>query len=402
MACSDVIYLDNAATTQMTPEVYAAMKPYFCSEYFNPSSLYAPAQHEKMVLERARTYLASTINARSSEIRFTSGGSEADNAALKGIALANQDSGNHIIVSSVEHHAVLESARWLERRGFEVTYLPVDASGVVDSESLRQAIRPDTILVSIMVTNNEVGSVQPISVLSAIAHEHGVPFHTDAVQAYGHIPLDVSQLGVDALSVSAHKFHGPKGVGFLYCKRGLKTEPLISGGAQERGYRAGTENLAAIVGMEKAAHLAFGECRTALNEEDTSDICHEAKRVWGLREQMRLYIEEFIDDVAVNGSQEKCLPGILSVSFKNVSGEALLALLDQKGICASAGSACASGSLEPSHVLTAMGVRPEWLRGTVRFSFSSRTTSEEIQKACVVLREAVRHLRAVSADNLFS
>lgn len=402
MACSDVIYLDNAATTQMTPEVYAVMKPYFCSEYFNPSSLYAPAQHEKMVLERARTYLASTINARSSEIRFTSGGSEADNAALKGIALANQDSGNHIIVSSVEHHAVLESARWLERRGFEVTYLPVDASGVVDPESLRQAIRPDTILVSIMVANNEVGSVQPISVLSAITHEHGVPFHTDAVQAYGHIPLDVSQLGVDALSVSAHKFHGPKGVGFLYCKRGLKTEPLISGGAQERGYRAGTENLAAIVGMEKAAHLAFGECRTALNEEDTSDVCHEAKRVWGLREQMRLYIEEFIDDVAVNGSQEKCLPGILNVSFKNASGEALLALLDQKGICASAGSACASGSLEPSHVLTAMGVRPEWLRGTVRFSFSSRTTSEEIQKACVVLREAVRHLRAVSADNLFS
>lgn len=402
MACSDVIYLDNAATTQMTSDVYAAMKPYFCSEYFNPSSLYAPAQHEKMVLERARTYLASTINARSSEIRFTSGGSEADNAALKGIALANQDSGNHIIVSSVEHHAVLESARWLERRGFEVTYLPVDASGVVDPESLRQAIRPDTILVSVMVANNEVGSVQPISVLAAIAHEHGVPFHTDAVQAYGHIPLDVSQLGVDALSVSAHKFHGPKGVGFLYCKRGIKTEPLISGGAQERGYRAGTENLAAIVGMEKAAHLAFGECRTALNEEDTSDVRREAKRVWGLRERMRLYIEEFIDDVAVNGSQEKCLPGILSVSFKNVSGEALLALLDQKGICASAGSACASGSLEPSHVLTAMGVRPEWLRGTVRFSFSSRTTSEEIQKACVVLREAVRHLRAVSADNLFS
>lgn len=399
MACSDVIYLDNAATTQMTSDVYAAMKPYFCSEYFNPSSLYAPAQHEKMVLERARTYLASTINARSSEIRFTSGGSEADNAALKGIALANQDSGNHIIVSSVEHHAVLESARWLERRGFEVTYLPVDASGVVDPESLRQAIRPDTILVSIMVANNEVGSVQPISVLAAIAREHGVPFHTDAVQAYGHIPLDVSQLGVDALSVSAHKFHGPKGVGFLYCKRGLKTEPLISGGAQERGYRAGTENLAAIAGMEKAAHLAFGECRTALNEEDTSDVCREAKRVWGLREQMRLYIEEFVDDVAVNGSQEKCLPGILSVSFKNVSGEALLALLDQKGICASAGSACASGSLEPSHVLTAMGVRPEWLRGTVRFSFSSKTTSEEVQKACVVLREAVCHLRAASAGN---
>lgn len=399
MACSEVIYLDNAATTQMAPDVYAAMKPFFCSEYYNPSSLYAPAQHEKMVLERARTYLASTINARSSEIRFTSGGSEADNAALKGIALANQDGGNHIIVSSVEHQAVLESARWLERRGFEVTYLPVDASGVVDPESLRRAIRSDTILVSIMVANNEVGSVQPILVLAAIAHEHGVPFHTDAVQAYGHIPLDVCQLGVDALSVSAHKFHGPKGAGFLYCKRGLKTEPLISGGAQERGYRAGTENLAAIVGMEKAAHLAFGDCGSAPNGEDVSGIYCAAKKVWSLREQMRLYIEEFIDDAVVNGSQKKCLPGILSVSFKNVSGEALLALLDQKGICASAGSACASGSLEQSHVLTAMGVRPEWLRGTVRFSFSSLTTSDEVQKACVVLREAVCHLRAVNAGN---
>ena len=399
MACSEVIYLDNAATTHMTPDVYAAMKPFFCSEYYNPSSLYAPAQHEKMVLERARTYLASTINARSSEVRFTSGGSEADNAALKGIALANQDGGNHIIVSSVEHHAVLESARWLERRGFEVTYLPVDASGVVDPESLRRAIRSDTILVSIMVANNEVGSVQPISVLAAIAHEHGVPFHTDAVQAYGHIPLDVCQLGVDALSVSAHKFHGPKGAGFLYCKRGLKTEPLISGGAQERGYRAGTENLAAIVGMEKAAHLAFGDCGSAPNGEDVSGIYYAAKKVWSLREQMRLYIEEIIDDAVVNGSQKKCLPGILSVSFKNVSGEALLALLDQKGICASAGSACASGSLEPSHVLTAMGVPPEWLRGTVRFSFSSLSTSDEVQKACVVLREAVCHLRAVNAGN---
>lgn len=399
MACSEVIYLDNAATTQMTPDVYAAMKPFFCSEYYNPSSLYAPAQHEKMVLERARTYLASTINARSSEIRFTSGGSEADNAALKGIALANQDRGNHIIVSSVEHHAVLESARWLERRAFEVTYLPVDASGVVDPESLRRAIRSDTILVSIMVANNEVGSVQPISVLAAIAHEHGVPFHTDAVQAYGHIPLDVCQLGVDALSVSAHKFHGPKGAGFLYCKRDLKTEPLISGGAQERGYRAGTENLAAIVGMEKAAHLAFGDCGSAPNGEDVSGIYYAAKKVWSLREQMRLYIEEIIDDAVVNGNQKKCLPGILSVSFKNVSGEALLALLDQKGICASAGSACASGSLEPSHVLTAMGVPPEWLRGTVRFSFSSLSTSDEVQKACVVLREAVCHLRAVNAGN---
>lgn len=399
MDCSEIIYLDNAATTQMHPEAFDAMRPYLTSEYFNPSSLYAPAQHEKMTLERSRAYLASTINARPSELRFTSGGSEADNAALKGIALANQEKGRHLIVSSVEHHAVLESARWLERRGFEVTYLPVDSNGRVSPESLRRAIRPDTVLVSVMTANNEVGSIQPIAKLAAIAHELGVPFHTDAVQAYGHIPLDVAALGVDALSVSAHKFHGPKGVGFLYCKRGLKTEPLISGGAQERGYRAGTENVAGIVGMEAAARIAFGDCIGSACEGNASfRIQQAASDVRALRERMKLYIQERIGDARINGSQDECLPGILSVSFKGVSGEALLALLDQWGVCASAGSACASGSLEPSHVLTAMGVQSEWLRGTVRFSFSAQTTAAEVDRACEILRDAVQHLRAVNAQ----
>ena len=389
-------YLDNAATTRMHPAVFEAMKPYLAEEYFNPSALYYPAQGEKAALEGARKYLASTIGARASEIRFTSGGSEADNAALKGIALANQAKGNHLVVSAIEHHAVLESAHWLERRGFEVTYLPVNGEGAVSPESLERAITPRTVLVSVMTANNEVGTIQPIAALSAAAHEHGVPFHTDAVQAYGHIPLDVSALGADALSVSAHKFHGPKGIGFLYCRRGLKTEPLISGGAQERGYRAGTENLAGIKGMETAARLAFGA--GALETADDASafgMAHAAEYVRSLRNRMARFIVENIEDVRVNGSAQNVLPGILSVSFKGVPGEALLGLLDQNGVCASAGSACASGSLEPSHVLTAMGLAPEWAQGTIRFSFSAFTEEGEVDEACLVLRAAVDHVRNV-------
>lgn len=399
MRNANLIYLDNAATTQMHPSVFNAMEPYLLGNYFNPSSLYGPAQQEKMQLEKARTYLAGTINARPSEIRFTSGGSEADNAALKGIALANQEKGKHLIVSAVEHHAALESAHWLERRGFEVTYLPVNAEGAVSPESLALALRPDTVLVSVMTANNEVGTVQPIKELTALAHEHNVPFHTDAVQAYAHIPLNVKNLGVDALSVSAHKFHGPKGVGFLYCKRGLKTEPLISGGAQERGYRAGTENLAGIIGMTAAAQLAFGAKGLEPTEAESLFAMEAASaHVRTLRNKMQQFICANIPNVQVNSCRNRCLPGILSVSFKGVSGEALLALLDQQGVCASAGSACASGSLEASHVLTAMGVQPEWLRGTVRFSFSALTIEAEVEKACEILREAVQHLRAVSAQ----
>ena len=388
-------YLDNAATTKMHPLVFKAMKPYLTEGYFNPSALYYPAQGEKAVLEGARKYLAGTLGARTSEVRFTSGGSEADNAAIKGIALASQAKGNHLVVSSVEHHAVIESARWLERRGFQVTYLPVDEKGMVSPENLEQAITPQTVLVSIMTANNEVGTVQPIAALGKVCHKYGVPFHTDAVQAYGHIPLDVSALGVDALSVSAHKLHGPKGVGFLYVKRGLKTEPLISGGAQERGYRAGTENLAGIAGLEMAARLAFGDTSSADDDVSRFAMGEAGKHVHGLRCRMAHYIEQNIEDVRINGDAESSLPGILSVSFGGISGEALLGLLDQNGICASAGSACASGSLEPSHVLTAMGLSPEWAKGTIRFSFSAFTGQEEVSKACRVLRDAVAHLRRV-------
>ena len=388
-------YLDNAATTKMHPLVFKAMKPYLTEEYFNPSALYYPAQGEKAVLEAARKYLAGTLGARTSEVRFTSGGSEADNAAIKGIALANQAKGNHLVVSSVEHHAVIESARWLERRGVQVTYLPVDEKGMVSPENLERAITPQTVLVSIMTANNEIGTVQPIAALGKVCHKYGVPFHTDAVQAYGHIPLDVSALGIDALSVSAHKLHGPKGVGFLYVKRGLKTEPLISGGAQERGYRAGTENLAGIAGLEMAARLAFGDTSSADDGVSRFAMGEAGKHVHDLRCHMAHYIEQNIEDVRINGDAESALPGILSVSFGGISGEALLGLLDQNGICASAGSACASGSLEPSHVLTAMGLSPEWAKGTIRFSFSAFTGQEEVGKACQVLREAVAHLRRV-------
>ena len=292
-----------------------------------------------------------------------------------------------------------ELVRFCYEAGIEVTSLPVNAEGAVSPESLALALRPDTVLVSVMTANNEVGTVQPIKELTALAHEHNVPFHTDAVQAYAHIPLNVKNLGVDALSVSAHKFHGPKGVGFLYCKRGLKTEPLISGGAQERGYRAGTENLAGIIGMTAAAQLAFGAKELEPTEAESLFAMEAASaHVRTLRNKMQQFICANIPNVQVNSCRNRCLPGILSVSFKGVSGEALLALLDQQGVCASAGSACASGSLEPSHVLTAMGVQPEWLRGTVRFSFSALTTEAEVEKACEILREAVQHLRAVSAQ----
>lgn len=396
MRNQEICYLDNAATTKMHPRVFQAMEPYLAEEFFNPSALYYPAQREKAVLEGARKYLARSIGARSSEIRFTSGGSEADNAALKGIALASQHKGNHIVVSSIEHHAVLESAHWLERRGFHVTYLPVNGDGMVSPESLERALTPETVVVSIMTANNEVGTIQPIAALSAVCRKHGVPFHTDAVQAYGHIPLDVSALGVDALSVSAHKFHGPKGVGFLYCRKGLATEPLISGGAQERGYRAGTENLAGIVGMEAAARLAFGGNAADSSCEELAFSMAQA-RVYAasLRNYMARDIENEIPDIRINGSGTQHLPGILSVSFQGVSGEALLGLLDQQGVCASAGSACASGSLEPSHVLTAMGIPAEWAQGTIRFSFSAFTEQREVERACQVLRDAVHHLRNV-------
>lgn len=390
-----VVYLDNAATTPLSPSVFKAMEPFLGAEYFNASSSYQPAQTCRAAIEDARSFLARTLGVRPAEVMFTSGGTEADNWALKGLALAHKKRGKHLIVSSIEHHAVLESAHWLEQQGFEVTYLPVTSGGVVSTAALESALRADTILVSIMAANNEVGTLEPIKELAACAHKQGVLFHTDAVQAYGRIPLCVSELDVDALSISVHKIHGPKGVGLLYRRRGVSIEPLLHGGAQERGYRAGTENVAGIVGFACAAKALF--------EEDTKDsqaLAFSSTTIQAIKTQAQLrnyLIEQLqaIPDVCINALNAQRLPGIVSASFRGLSAETLLMCLDQAGICVSAGSACASGSLEPSHVLVAMGLDPHWAQGTIRFSLSEHTTKEELDYVLVHLKEIVERLRGV-------
>lgn len=390
-----VVYLDNAATTPLSPSVFKAMEPFLGAEYFNASSSYKPAQTCRAAIEDARSFLARTLGARPAEVMFTSGGTEADNWALKGLALAHKKRGKHLIVSSIEHHAVLESAHWLEQQGFEVTYLPVTSGGAVSTAALESALRADTVLVSIMAANNEVGTLEPIKELAACAHKQGVLFHTDAVQAYGRISLCVSELDVDALSISAHKIHGPKGVGLLYRRRGVSIEPLLHGGAQERGYRAGTENVAGIVGFACAAKALF--------EEDTKDsqaLAFSSTTIQTIKTQAQLrnyLIEQLqaIPDVCINALSAQRLPGIVSASFRGLSAETLLMCLDQVGICVSAGSACASDSLEPSHVLVAMGLDPHWAQGTIRFSLSEHTTKEELDYALVHLKEIVERLRGV-------
>lgn len=390
-----VVYLDNAATTPLSPSVFKAMEPFLGAEYFNASSSYKPAQTCRAAIEDARSFLARTLGARPAEVMFTSGGTEADNWALKGLALAHKKRGKHLIVSSIEHHAVLESAHWLEQQGFEVTYLPVTSGGAVSTAALESALRADTVLVSIMAANNEVGALEPIKELAACAHKQGVLFHTDAVQAYGRIPLCVSELDVDALSISAHKIHGPKGVGLLYRRRGVSIEPLLHGGAQERGYRAGTENVAGIVGFACAAKALF--------EEDTKDsqaLAFSSTTIQAIKTQAQLrnyLIEQLqaIPDVCINALGAQRLPGIVSASFQGLSAETLLMCLDQVGICVSAGSACASGSLEPSHVLVAMGLESHWAQGTIRFSLSEHTTKEELDYVLVHLKEIVERLRGV-------
>lgn len=391
-----VVYLDNAATTPLSPSVFKAMEPFLGAEYFNASSSYKPAQTCRAAIEDARSFLARTLGARPAEVMFTSGGTEADNWALKGLALAHKKRGKHLIVSSIEHHAVLESAHWLEQQGFEVTYLPVTSGGVVSIPALESALRADTILVSIMTANNEVGTLEPIKELAACAHKQGVLFHTDAVQAYGRIPLCVSELDVDALSISAHKIHGPKGVGLLYRRRGVSIEPLLHGGAQERGYRAGTENVAGIVGFANAAKALFETEGT----KDSQALAFSSTTIQAIKTQAQLrnyLIEQLqaIPDVCINALNAQRLPGIVSASFRGLSAETLLMCLDQVGICVSAGSACASGSLEPSHVLVAMGLEPHWAQGTIRFSLSEHTTKEELDYALVHLKEIVERLCGV-------
>ena len=378
------IYLDYAATTPTHPEVVKAMLPYFTEVFGNPSGIYAYGQEAKGAIEEARSKVADLIGARDEEIVFTSGGTEADNFALKGVAFANQNKGNHIITSSIEHHAVIETGKFLERRGFSVTYLPVDGYGLVDPDDVRKAITDKTILISVMHGNNEVGTIEPITEIGKIAKETGIYFHTDAVQTVGHIPVNVSELGVDLLSMSAHKLYGPKGVGALYIRKGTKLVSHMHGGGQERRQRASTENVPGIVGFGRAAELAQRE------------MSEEAKRLAYLRDQLIKGLQERIDHIRLNGHPLRRLPNNVNVSIDFVEGESMCLNLDLEGICASTGSACSSASLESSHVLLAMGLPPEQARGSLRLTLGKWTTEEEIGQVLEVLPRIVTRLRAMS------
>ena len=378
------IYLDNAATTRTLPQVLEKMLPYFAEEYGNPSSLYGLGQSASQAVTKAREEIAALIGAKPNEIYFTAGGSESDNWAIKGIAEARAEKGKHVITSAIEHHAVLHTCQWLEKQGYEVTYLPVDENGLVSPEDLEAAIRPDTILVSIMMANNEIGTIEPIGQLAEIAKKAGVLFHTDAVQAVGQIPIDVEELQVDMLSASAHKLGGPKGIGFLYVKKGVRLPSFLHGGAQERGKRAGTQNVPAIVGFGEAARLAAEtmESRTAKERE--------------LRDYLIERIAKEVPYARLNGDAVKRLPGNVNFCFRFIEGESLLLLLDQNGICASSGSACTSGSLDPSHVLLAIGLPHEIAHGSLRLTLSEEITKEDIDYTVDKVKEIVTRLRAMS------
>lgn len=379
-----MIYLDNAATTAVPEEVFEAMKPYFTQIYGNPSSVYQFAFDAKNKVEEARKDIASLIGAKSSEIYFTSGGSESDNWAIKGIAEQLRNKGKHIITSAIEHHAVLHTCKWLEKQGYEVTYLPVDEYGVVSPESVEAAIRPDTILISIMYANNEIGTIEPISQIGAIAKKYKILFHTDAVQAYGHIPIDVAKENIDLLSASGHKFGGPKGVGFLYIRSGIRIGSFIHGGSQERGRRAGTTNSAGIIGMGVAAKLA----KEQMEENRKKEI--------ELRDYMIDRILTEIPYTRLNGHSDNRLSGNVHICFRFIEGESLLILLDMNEICASSGSACTSGSLDPSHVLLAIGLPHEVAHGSLRMTLSHNNTKEEIDFTVDKLKEIVERLRSMS------
>jgi cysteine desulfurase len=378
------IYLDYAATTPMHPEVAKAMLPYFTESFGNPSSIYSYGQEAKGAVEEARNRIATFIGARDEEIIFTGGGTEADNFALKGIAFANESKGNHIIVSSIEHHAVIETCKFLERRKYKLTYLPVDGSGLVDPADIKKAITNKTILVSVMHANNEIGTIQPIAEISKITREAEIYFHTDAVQTLGHIPVNVNELGVDLLSTSAHKLYGPKGVGALYARKGTKLIALINGGAQERGRRAGTENVPGIVGFSKAIELAQQE------------IHIEVERLTRLRNRLIDGILERIDYARLNGHAVRRLPNNVNITIDFIEGESMCLNLDLKGICVSTGSACSSSSLEPSHVLLAMGLPHEQAHSSVRFTMGKWNTEDDIHKVLEVLPKIIAKLRSIS------
>lgn len=378
-----IIYMDHAATTYTAKEVVEAMLPYFSEKFGNPSSVYSIGQSNKTALDLARKQVASTINAQPDEIYFTNGGTESDNWALKGVAFANERKGKHIITTSIEHHAILHSCEWLASRGFEITYLPVDKYGMVSPESVEKAIRPDTILISVMYANNEVGTIQPIAEIGKIARDHGIYFHTDAVQAVGHVPIDVVTDNIDLLSLSGHKFYGPKGVGALYIRKGTRIQNFIHGGAQEKKRRAGTENVPGIVGLGAAIERAINE------------MPEETKRLTALRDEMTRELLK-IPATHLNGHPTKRLPNNTNIVFEYIEGESILLFLNMKGICASTGSACNSASLEPSHVLTAMGISHEIAHGSIRLTVGERTTKEDVKFVIATLTETVAKLRAMS------
>lgn len=378
------VYMDYSATTPVKKEVLDAMLPYFSEHFGNPSSLYTIAQESKEALERARGQVASLIGAKANEVFFTAGGSEADNWALEGVADALKDKGNHIITTKIEHHAILHTAEYLEKHGIDVTYLDVDAEGRVNPEDVEKAITDKTVLISIMMVNNEVGTIEPIKEIAEIAHNHGILLHTDAVQALGNVPIDVNNMGIDLMSMSGHKIYGPKGVGALYIRKGTKISNFIHGGAQEMKKRAGTENLAGIVGFGKAAELAKENLESHIN------------RVSELRDYFISEVTSKIPDTIVNGSMEHRHPGNANISFEYIEGESMLILLDMNGISVSTGSACSSKSLTPSHVLSAMGIPVERIHGTLRFTIGDPTTKEDIDYVIEKLVEIVQKLRELS------
>ena len=380
----NMIYLDNAATTKVSEAVFEKMKPYFCKEYANPSAVYSFASNSMKAVSEAREILASLIGANANEIYFTSGGSESDNWAIKAVAEANKEKGKHIITSKIEHHAVLHTLKYLEKQGYEVSYIDVDEYGVIKLEELKKAVRNDTILITVMTANNEIGSIQPIAEIGDIAKEYGILFHTDAVQAYGHISLNVKEMNIDLLSASAHKLNGPKGVGFLYIRNGMRIGAFMHGGAQERSRRAGTHNTAGIAGFGEAARIAY----------ETLD--ERAKKQIELRDYLIKRVLEEIPYSRLNGDMINRLPNNAHFCFRFIEGESLLILLDQKGICASSGSACTSGSLDPSHVLLAIGLEHEIAHGSLRLTLSEENTKDEIDFVVDQLKGIVARLREMS------
>lgn len=382
---SKLIYLDNAATTKTAPEVLDAMLPYFSEYYGNPSSIYDFAQKSKEAVTKGRQQIADALNTRKEDIYFTAGGSEADNWALKATFEAYKSKGNHIITTKIEHHAILHTCEYLEKeRGAKITYLDVDENGVVRLDELEKAITPETILISVMFANNEIGTIQPIKEIGQIAKEHGILFHTDAVQAYGHVPINVDELNIDMMSASGHKINGPKGIGFLYIRTGVKIRSFIHGGAQERKRRAGTENVTGIVGFGKAAEIA------AASMEERSKYESE------LRDYLMDRVMAEIPYARINGSRENRLPNNANFSFQFIEGESMLIMLDDKGICGSSGSACTSGSLDPSHVLLAIGLPHEIAHGSLRLTLSEETTKEDIDYTVDNLKAIVARLRSMS------